>query len=214
MLVNLVDNEGFKKQLDAFIKDANHRGLYLSSGLNLFNGQVYYTTGNVALSNSYTIDHPDLFNDFEEVSVTNCADADANGTADNPDQMFNGNDLAASFLANLLQSVLSDIVPYQRINFISGSNISCNKEGRYYGLIFKYLSLIFNRPTVLITEYRNAIRYVDQYGLEQTTAVSKNHYTNYNLIQELKGFKDFLESLESLKTQESVRSTAPIPEEV
>lgn len=195
ILVNLVDNEGFKKQLDAYIAHNAFNGLYFAAGVNLFNGQVYYTSGTKTISNLYTVDHPDLFNDFEEVSVHACADADANGTDDNPEQMFNGNDLAASFLANTLQTVLSEVLDYQRVNFVSGRNISCEKQGKYYGLIYRYLRYITRQTSQLPEELQKSIRYVETYGLEVRTSTAKERYAHYAAYQELLEFYNFLETL-------------------
>lgn len=123
ILINLVDNEGFKKKLDVYCKE--HLNFLFAAGVNLFNGQAYFTTNRN--TNGYVQDHADLLNIFDEVSVTACADTDANGTDDNPEQLFNGNDVAASILANLYQTVLTDIPLYKRINFVTGTNmnVSC-----------------------------------------------------------------------------------------
>lgn len=43
-------------------------------GVNLFNGQAYYTSNQQ--TNGYVVDHADLLEIFDEVSVHACADTD------------------------------------------------------------------------------------------------------------------------------------------
>lgn len=100
--------------------------MYFNSGINLFNGQCYVSYP--GYTNLYTVDHPDLAEeDLSEVSTHSCADADAEGTADNPEQMFNGNDMAASILANLYQSSITGMNTHRKIKFCCGVNVSVEK---------------------------------------------------------------------------------------
>lgn len=188
VIINLVDNEGFKKKLDFFViqgKKQKNSPLYFSAGVNLYNGQVYHTYN--FKSNSYVLDHMDIFDTFDEVSVHACADTDANGTADNPEQLFNGNDIAASLLANLYQTVITDIPLYKKINFISGNNMSVSKDTINFSTlgyhIFKYIALTKDRWAV-------AQKYVSKYGLHQSTSAGRSHY---GFINENKLIFDFYE---------------------
>ena len=175
ILINLVDNEGFKKKLDAFIINSRFHGIkYLCAGVNLYNGQVYYT--NNIKSNCYTLDHLDLFNDFEDVSVHACADADATGTPDNPDQLFNGNDIAASLLANMFQTALIDIPLYKKVNFISGNNISVNKDRANYSHLYTLLNSFVNSTSEYTIALKKAQNFVSEYGLDKKTTTGIKHY--------------------------------------
>jgi hypothetical protein len=183
-VINLVDNEGFKKALDLYIsrnqyqKDITYNGYYFSAGVNLFNGQAYY---NKLGDSYYTIDHSDVYNDFEEVRIVSCADADAAGTEDNPEQMFIGNDIAASLLANLFQTVLTEAIFEQKINFVSGQNINVNKSQPYYKLIADFIhDYIYNTD-----EISQARAYVARYGKEMDTTQSAKHYAIVNRIAAL-----------------------------
>ena len=177
ILINLVDNEGFKKKLDWYI-NRNHNYLF-AAGVNLFNGQAYFS--NNRYTNGYVNDHPDLLNIFDEVSVHACADHDANGTDDNPEQLFNGNDLCASILANLYQTVLTDIPLYKRINFVSGGNINVSCGDRNYSYLYEYL-----------------LKYCQDYASDYNMALS------YFLV-----YKDH-ESVKQLKTKASKKYDAII----
>ena len=78
IVINLVDNEGFKKKLDFFLKRKSENTYdYFSAGVNLYNGQVYYSKIKGDTQNGYVCDHEDLLESFTEVSTHACADADA-----------------------------------------------------------------------------------------------------------------------------------------
>lgn len=177
-VMNLVDNEGFKKALDFYIA-ANSNAFYwtnyyFSAGVNLFNGQVYY---NRLGRDYYTIDHADIFNDFEEVRIESCADTDVQGTDDNPEQMFSGNDIAASLLANLFQCVLTEIVTQKKVTFISGSNMSANRELPDYRTIQEII-----RNHLQSGEIAAAQAYLERYGTTGTTTKALQHYQVLNNV--------------------------------
>lgn len=188
ILINLVDNEGFKKKLDAFL--ASRRCMLFSAGVNLFNGQSYFTTNNK--TNSYVWDHPDLLNIFDEVSVHACADADANGTDDNPEQLFNGNDIAASLLANTFQTVLTDIPVNKRTNFVTGANISVNTALKSYSLLYTYIKHIVDN-NIGTVPYSASIAYCSKHGMEMTTEAAQKHYKNLDMYKKFKRFIDLFE---------------------
>ena len=142
IVVNLVDNEIFKRKLDHVIFKRVCM-LYFNAGINLFNGQCYVTYPRH--TNLYTIDHPSFIDAVEEVSVHSCADADVQGTDDNPEQMFNGNDLAASLLANLYQTAITETITHRKIKFVCGNNISISKELPTFSSILYARSLAPNR---------------------------------------------------------------------
>ena len=176
ILINLVDNEGFKKKLDHF----NRRvpTLLFAAGVNLFNGQVYFTTNRK--TNGYVTDHSDLMGIFDEVSIHACADTDANGSDDNPEQLFNGNDIAASLLSNIYQSVLTDVITYKRINFISGNNINVSTALTNYS----YLAYICKNILANADEdYAKAVKYINVHGTDKTTSISKFYYDCYNKFE-------------------------------
>lgn len=125
IIVNLVDNEVFKRKIDYVIYKKTCL-IYFNAGINLFNGQCYVSYP--VFTNLYTLDHPSFIDDVEEVKVHSCADADAEGTSDNPEQMFNGNDMAASILANLYQTSIADCITHRKIKFTCGINVSIEKE--------------------------------------------------------------------------------------
>lgn len=180
ILVNLVDNEGFKKKLDVFTKQ--HKNFLFAAGVNLFNGQAYFSTNRQ--TNGYVHDHADLLDIFDEVSVHACADADANGTDDNPEQLFNGNDVAASILANLYQTVLTDIPLYKRINFVTGinMNVSCG-EVNYSSLLY-WITQFESKKDETNIEIKKAREYVEFMGLGLTTPSALYYYGIYNAANE------------------------------
>lgn len=173
-IINLVDNEGFKKKLDFILRkevSIYSNSHYFSAGVNLFNGQVYHSPLN-RFSNGYVNDHEDLFEIFDEVSVHTCADTDANGTEDNPDQLFNGNDLAASLLANLYQTYLNDILMYNKIHFTSGSNINVKKGEPCYASLTQ---MLIDHP-LKDDEITKAQAYVSRYGNDRKTKMALHFY--------------------------------------
>ncbi len=142
---------GFKKKLDFFI--ARYKNPMFAAGVNLFNGQVYYS--NNKHTNGYVYDHPDLLDIFDEVSIHACADHDANGTDDNPEQLFNGNDIAASLLSNLYQTALTSIPLYKRINFVSGDNMHVSVGERNYSVLYEYVKSYIKEYNEDLTKARN-----------------------------------------------------------
>lgn len=117
--INLVDNEGFKKQLDCYLVRTSRYYDYFSAGVNLYNGQVYQTKQG---SGFYSLDHESTLHDVEEVAEISCAEEDAQA---GPDQLFNGNDVAASVLANQFQRFLLNEPNFTKfVTFTTGSNMS------------------------------------------------------------------------------------------
>lgn len=172
IIINLVDNEGFKKKLDVFNKTTPT--LTFAAGVNLFNGQAYYTTNQN--TTGYAIDHADLLNIFDEVSIHSCADHDANGTDENPEQLFGGNDLCASVLSNLFQTVLTDIPLYKFIHFTTGYNLSAKVGKPDYHLLYNYVKPYFNHKSIA---YKKAVTYFKLYNVDSVinreTEASKRH---------------------------------------
>ena len=207
ILINLVDNEGFKKKLDFYL--ASRRCLFFSAGVNLFNGQSYFT--NNVKTNSYVWDHADLLNIFDEVSVHACADADANGTDDNPEQLFNGNDIAASLLANTFQTVLTDIPLNKRTNFVTGTNINVSTSLRTYSVLFEYVDFVLNNGTSAVP-FNASVSYCQKHGMEMTTAAAQKHYKNLELYKDLKEFHDLFVGRspeeEAVKTVDTLDATS------
>lgn len=189
ILVNLVDNEGFKKKLDVYTKE--HGNFLFAAGVNLFNGQVYFTTNQQ--TNGYVLDHADLVDIFDEVSVTACADTDANGTDDNPEQLFNGNDVAASILANLYQTVLTDIPLYKRINFVTGNNmnVSCG-EANFSTLRYWMRIADANRVQDDAT-ITNARKFVEYFGMNHNTQSGRYYYEIYNRANTFREFTEIFD---------------------
>lgn len=186
ILINLVDNEGFKKKLDVFCKE--HSNPLFAAGVNLFNGQAYYSTNKN--TNGYVMDHADLLNIFDEVSVHACADADAQGTDDNPEQLFNGNDVAASVLANLYQVVLTDIVRYKRINFTTGNNMSVACGPTNYSCLLNWIDVYNSKNVSDNQEYIKAKQYIEIMGTGLTTHSAKYYYDIYNRNNIFSSFTD------------------------
>lgn len=185
ILINLVDNEGFKKKLDVFTK--RHKNFLFAAGVNLYNGQAYFSTNHS--TNGYVMDHSDLLDIFDEVSVTACADTDANGSDSDPEQLFNGNDIAASILANLYQIVLTDIPLYKRINFISGlnMNVSCG-EANYSTLLYWINSLEKNKENT-DPEVAKANQFVEYFGLDFDGGPACKHY--YEIYYRSNSYSEF-----------------------
>lgn len=186
IIVNLVDNEVFKRKLDAVIFKRSAL-LYFNAGINLFNGQCYVSYPR--FTNLYTIDHPSFIEDVEEVAVHSCADADATGSDDNPEQMFNGNDLAASILANLYQTALSEAVSHRKIKFVCGNNISISRELPTYASILFAASLVPNREY----QYEEAKAYVARFGTDMTTDTAKEHYKVISMVEAYEKIYDLTE---------------------
>lgn len=188
ILINLVDNEGFKKKLDIF--SSRKKTLTFNAGVNLFNGQVYYSWYD-SKSNGYVVDHPDLEQIFDEVSVHACADADANGTDDNPEQMFNGNDMAASMLANLFQTVMNDIPFYKKITFNTGVGVSASTDLKSYAHLSKLLRFSI-RSDAFISQLSKATNYVARYGKEKDTPAAQKYYKTIKDYEVIEKFLQFL----------------------
>lgn len=176
ILINLVDNEGFKKKLDVYTKE--HRNFLFAAGVNLFNGQAYFS--NNQRTNGYVMDHSDLLGIFDEVSVHACADADANGTDDNPEQLFNGNDVAASVLSNLYQTVLTDIPLYKRINFVTGNNMNVGCGEANYSNLLYWITKSQSLKDDDDVNVKKARQYVEHFGLDKTTPSALFYYEIYN----------------------------------
>ena len=176
IVVNLVDNEVFKRKLDSVLYTRSAL-LYFNAGINLFNGQCYVAYPR--FTNLYTIDHPSFIDDVEEVAVHSCADADANGTSDNPEQMFNGNDMAASILANLYQTALSEAVSHRKIKFVCGNNIAISRELPTYAPLLYAVAL---NPDVDYP-YEEAQAYVARYGTNVTSDIAKAHYKTIRIVE-------------------------------
>ena len=208
ILINLVDNEGFKKKLDFYI--ARYKNPMFAAGVNLFNGQVYYSINKN--TNGYVHDHPDLLNIFDEVSVHACADHDANGTDDNPEQLFNGNDVAASLLANLYQTVLTSIPLYKRINFVSGDNMHVSVGGRNYSVLYNIVKSYLKDNSENINKAKG---YFDRYGFLTTKSAQRHAKTlrdshvilNFKSIYEGQGPIPMIEIPEPPKEEAPVTST-------
>lgn len=176
ILINLVDNEGFKKKLDVYCKE--HLNPLFAAGVNLFNGQAYYSCNKN--TNGYVMDHVDLLEIFDEVSVHACADTDANGTDDNPEQLFNGNDVAASVLSNLYQTVLTDIPLYKKINFTTGLNMSVTTGDTNYSNLLHWINHLSNNEDSVDFLVLKARKFVERFGLEKTTESAKFYYDIYH----------------------------------
>lgn len=186
IVINLVDNEGFKKKLDFYL--ANRRCLFFAAGVNLFNGQSYFT--NNVKTNSYVWDHPDLLDIFDEVSVHACADADANGTDDNPEQLFNGNDIAASLLANTYQTALTDIPLNKRTNFVTGANINVSTTLKTYSSLFEHVEHVLLNGSSSGVPFSASATYCNKHGMGMTTPAALKHYKNLEFYKDLKLFHD------------------------
>lgn len=132
-------------------------------------GQVYYTTNKD--TNGYVHDHPDLLEIFDEVSVHACADHDANGTDDNPEQLFNGNDVAASLLANIYQTALTSIPLYKRINFISGDNMNVSVGARNYSVLYYFVK---NHLKANFKQIRESSDYFITFGNKGTRSAKRH----------------------------------------
>lgn len=188
IMINLVDNEGFKKKLDVF--SSRKKILTFNAGVNLYNGQVYYSLYD-GISNGYVADHPDLEEIFDEVSVHACADADADGTDDNPEQMFNGNDIAATMLANLFQCVMNDIPLYKKITFNTGTGISASSDLKSYSYFLSLLRKVLCSDSY-ISELSKASNYAARYGQDKTTPAAVKYY---KVLQEYEMLKDIFKCL-------------------
>ena len=176
ILINLVDNEGFKKKLDVFVNTC--KCFTFAAGVNLFNGQAYFSTNHK--TNGYVHDHADLLEIFDEVSVHACADTDANGTDDNPEQLFNGNDVAASVLANLYQTVLTDIPLYKRINFVTGNNMNVSCGEANYSTLLYWMSISTSSQESSDERFEKAKLFVSKRGLDVDTPVARMYYQIYH----------------------------------
>lgn len=184
ILINLVDNEGFKKKLDVFCKET--RCFVFAAGVNLFNGQAYFSTN--YNTNGYVYDHADLLDIFDEVSVHACADADAAGTDDNPEQLFNGNDVAASVLSNLYQTVLTDIPLYKRINFVTGNNMNVTCGETNYSTLLYWMSMSQVSKETEDKDLAKARRFVELVGLNHDTPSARHYYAIYNAANKYNEF--------------------------
>lgn len=175
IIVNLVDNELFKRKLDSILFQVKPI-LYFNSGINLYNGQCYVSYP--GLTNNYTIDHQDFIEDNAEVVVESCADFDANGSTDNPEQMFNGNDLAASLLANLYQTVITDVSLHRKICFTTGSSISITRKLDSFASFNFFVSLkLVSYPSEIAEEF------IEKNGRDVDTEEARNHYEVYDFCQ-------------------------------
>lgn len=185
IIVNLVDNEVFKRKLD-FVIYRRSALLYFNAGINLYNGQCYVAYPQY--SNLYTIDHPSFIDDVEEVKIHSCADADAEGTEDNPEQMFNGNDLAASLLANMYQTAITEAITHRKHKFICGNNISITKELPTYSSVVWAPTLNPNKSY----PYEEAKDFIAQNGLSLRTEEAQAHYKLVRAIDAYQNIPDIM----------------------
>lgn len=145
LIFNFVDNAISRRIIHSAAHLCSQRNGYrtylvIDAGNNLYNGQVstsYYhlSRSDIFTSNpySYYARNPDEIYDNEFVKLENCADADL--AINNPEQLFNANDMSATVTANLVNNIFADgKVHYALTKFVTGKNISVQNTLPYVNL--------------------------------------------------------------------------------
>jgi len=101
------------------------------------------------------------------------------------------NDVAASVLSNLYQTVLTDIPLYKRINFTTGNNmsVSCG-EINYSNLLYWIGRAVANISTDN-GDYIKALKYRELFGPNLDTYSGKYYNEIYNRHNIYSNFTDF-----------------------
>lgn len=140
LVFNFVDNSISRKCIHSYF--ANHHrssSIVVDTGNNLYNGQM-----NVSIYHpQYTAIAPYPCNYFirnfaelmetDFVKLENCADADL--AVNNPEQMFNINDFAATITANMANSLFADgKIYYGLTTFVTGKSIGVTNLMPFQGV--------------------------------------------------------------------------------
>lgn len=126
-IISLIDNAQTRKAIH--MQAMRSRCYVIDVGNDARNGQLNFSNYNCrnqcSIFSSYYMQYPEAAAENDGISLFNCADADANSE----DQLFNANDMAASVLANFLNSVIETRKVHSgKIEFVTGSNISVNRS--------------------------------------------------------------------------------------
>ena len=126
LFINLIDNAVTRKIIHLTAIDCG-RAIVLDVANNEHNGQLTTSLYNRSFISSDSMagwfynSVPEQLGDTDDVSVFSCADADA----DSEDQLFNANDMAATVLANYVNTWLVEKkMDNARVDFNTGSRVS------------------------------------------------------------------------------------------
>lgn len=129
LVFNFVDNALSRKCIHNFFNRLLHRSsIVVDTGNNLYNGQLNVSIydnaqGESPFPSNYFIRNFRELGDTEYVKLENCADADL--AVNNPEQMFNVNDFAATVTANMANCLFADSkIYYGLTKFVTGKSLS------------------------------------------------------------------------------------------
>jgi len=138
LIINLIDNAKTRKDIHLTAMDARS-AVVIDVANNEYNGQLttsLYRTRTRELDSYKSFFYNTLsaqLDDNDDVTVFSCADADSDAT----DQLFNANDMAASILSNYVNDwVVSGLLPYGRVDFVTGKNISVTRSNPFFDTAF------------------------------------------------------------------------------
>jgi hypothetical protein len=141
LVINLIDNAKTRKMIHSWAAIRSHKaGVYVSIidvANNSYNGQLNFTDYSVKTLSGYLsrfyVQHPDHLDDDDDISLYNCADADANAV----DQLFNANDMAATVTSNFINHWCANgEFKYGQIKFVTGSAPSIENSCPMYTNFF------------------------------------------------------------------------------
>lgn len=144
LILNFVDNAISRRIIHVGamrgVSGTNSSAIVVDAGNNAYNGQVstslYFSNSHYSRNHftsnpyAYYARNPEEVFDNEFVKLENCADADL--AANNPDQLFNANDMSATITANLINTLFAENrVHYALTKFVTGKNITVENSLPY-----------------------------------------------------------------------------------
>lgn len=143
LVFNFVDNALSRKCIHNYFSSLHRKAsVVVDTGNNLYNGQMNISCydgsygSSLALPSNYFIRNFEELDDNEFVKLENCADADL--AVNNPEQMFNVNDFAATVTANMANCLFADSkIYYGLTKFVTGKSIAIENSMPLAGLMPK-----------------------------------------------------------------------------
>ncbi len=127
LVINFVDNAISRRLIhNCAMHNTNRFCLVVDAGNNLYNGQVnlsLYQNGRLQLPSNYYLRNFDEIKDNENVKLDNCADADL--AINNPEQLFNANDMSATITGNIINDMFAtSMLTYGLVKFVTGKTMA------------------------------------------------------------------------------------------
>lgn len=170
LVINFVDNAISRRSIHAACISSTSAFVVIDAGNNLYNGQVNiskyksgYTDSIDAVASNYYLRNYNELEDYENVKLENCADADL--AINNPEQLFNANDMAAAITANVVNNIFANSsISHGLVKFITGKSLSIQNS-------YPLLSINFFDNTVSSSHayhcYNTIISHYICYGIDR-----------------------------------------------